>query len=90
MLPFSPLDILCITNSTKSGKGFSATLKGDRYGHELSEAIEALDLSLEKFKDEADLCAAERLGRIERHAVGGRADMADMRKALEGKPPPFR
>ncbi|CAM1503809.1 Fc.00g014000.m01.CDS01 [Cosmosporella sp. VM-42] len=63
-------------------KGFSATLKGDRYGHEISDAIENLDTALAEFKAEAELCAAQRLGRIEKHAIGGRMDIANVQRML--------
>jgi hypothetical protein len=41
------------------------TAKGDRYGADVKEAIKTLETRVEDFMSQAELCGAQRLGRLE-------------------------
>lgn len=47
-------------------KVITITVKGDRYGADIKEAIKTLKTRVEDFRSQAELCDAQRLGRMEK------------------------
>lgn len=46
-----------------------AVLKGKIYGKEIDEALKSLEGALSNFKQEAEICSEQRLGRLEEHIL---------------------
>lgn len=72
-------------------KVIMVTVKGDRYGADIKEAIKTLDDRIEDFKEEAKVCDAKRLGRMEEKVdflsqmVKDEAELRKKRTLLEDK-----
>lgn len=46
-------------------KAIMVTVKGDRYGADIKEAIKTLETRVEDFMSQAEVCGAQQLGRLE-------------------------
>lgn len=63
-----------------------AILKGDSYGADIQQALADFDADLRTFKEHAQLCDSQRLGRIEEHLLCKRKVPSMISRFLPTKP----